>query len=419
MRKKLRKKTRSYKFRLYPNREQRQEMETHLWLSKNLWNEMLDISKRQYRDFGMFPSIGSLQIISKNSGLHSQVAQDIGIRLNSGIWRYVNFLKKKKETKTKNLKTDKIKRAGFPRFKNITRVKSLHYPQSGFSLKEKKLKVSPFGEINIKKHREIQGKIKTLTLKKEPSNKWYAIFTAEAEPEPIAENNGTKIGVDLGLINFAVFSDGKTIHNPKHLKKHEEKLKKKDYKLSKKKRRSKNSKKEKRKRAVVYEKVKHIRKDFLHKLSKELVHDHSLIALEDLSVQDMAEENYGKSINDAGWSEFANMLAYKAESAGCRVVFVNPKNTTKECSDCRTLIKKDLWERQHNCPSCGLSINRDLNAAINILNRAQTTSRTAICSRNSQNDKVVLSTAGSAGSNACGDGVMISSLKQEAPTLTC
>jgi putative transposase len=197
-------------------------------------------------------------------------------------------------------------------------------------------------------------------------------------------------------------------------------LKKKDYKLSKKKKGSKNSKKEKHKRAVVHEKVKHIRKDFLHKLSKELVHDHSLIALEDLCAQEMAQENYGKSINDAGWSEFANMLAYKAEDAGCRVVFVNPKNTTKECSDCRTLIKKELWEREHNCPSCGLSMNRDINAAINILNRGiLSTSRTAIRSRDSPNDKVVRSTAGSAGSNACGDGTIVSSLKQEAPILTC
>jgi len=395
MGKRSHKRIRSYKFRLYPNQEQRQEMQTHLWLSKNLWNEMLDTTKRQYRDFGMFVSKGSLQIISKNSGLHSQVAQDIGIRLYNGIWRYADFQKKKKEMETKGLKTDKIKRVGFPRFKSINRVKSLHYPQSGFSLKEKKLTVSPFGEVNIKKHREIQGRIKTLTLKKESSGKWYAIFTVEEESKPMVDNNGTQVGIDLGLINFAVFSDGKIIKNPRHLKKHEEKLKKEDYKLSKKKKGSKNSRKEKCKRAVVHEKVRNIRKDFLHKLSKELVRDHSLIALEDLSVQDMAEENYGKSINDAGWSEFISMLSYKAESAGCRVVFVNPMNTTKECSDCRTLIKKELWERQHNCPSCGLSISRDLNAAINILIRA---------------------TAGSAGRNACGDEAIVSSLKQEAPT---
>jgi putative transposase len=327
----------------------------------------------------------------------------------------VDFLKKKKEMNAKGSKTDKIKRAGFPRFKNIDRVKSLHYPQSGFCLKEK-LKVSPFGEINIKKHREMKGKIKTLTLKKEPSGKWYAIFTAEEEPKPISENNGTQVGIDLGLINFAVFSDGKTIKNPRHLKKHEEKLKKKDYKLSKKKKGSKNSKKEKRKSAVVHEKVKHIRKDFLHKLSKELVYDHSLIVLEDLSIQDMAQENYGKSINDAGWSEFANMLAYKAESAGCRVMFVNPKNTTKECSDCRSMIEKELWERQHNCPSCGLSMNRDLNAAINILKRAILS--IDICDVNFR-QRSCRSTAGSAGSNACGDEVIVSSLKQEAQALTC
>jgi putative transposase len=306
-------------------------------------------------------------------------------------------------------------KGGFPRFKSVDRVKSLHYPQSGFSLKSKKLKVSPFGEINIKKHREIQGKIKTFTLKKESSGKWYAIFTAEEEAKPIAENNGTQVGIDLGLINFAVFSNGKTIKNPRHLRKHEEKLKKKDHKLSKKKKGSRNSRKEKYKRAVVHEKVRNIRKDFLHKLSRQLVHIHSLLALEDLASQEMAEKNYGKSINDAGWSEFANMLCYKAEEAGCRVVFVNPKNTTKECSDCGILVKKDIWERQHNCPSCGLSVGRDLNAAINILRRAITNSRERVRQSDSASDSV---TVGMTGSNACGDVAIATSGKQEAITST-
>ena len=117
--------------------------------------------------------------------------------------------------------------------------------------------------------------------------------------------------------------------------------------------------------------------------SPTIVNSYSFVALEDLSIKKMSMEGLGKSINDAGWNEFSNMLCYKAEEAGCRVVFVDPDGTTKECSSCGQIVDKELKERQHNCPSCGLSMDRDLNASINILNRA---------------------TAGQAGSNARGVG---------------
>ncbi|MFH1221492.1 MAG: RNA-guided endonuclease TnpB family protein [Candidatus Micrarchaeota archaeon] len=370
---------RVYKFRLYPNKTQRQEMQTHLWLSKNLWNDGLELAKQLYQNYQKFPTRQTYQEISKNSGLHSQVAQDVFIRL-------VLSIKAKVRRKKIGLK------GGFPRFKNIDRVKSLHYPQSGFKIiPNKKLKVSPFGLINVKLHREIEGKIKTLTLKREASGKWFAILTVETETTPIQKNNGSQVGIDLGLINFAVLSDGTAIKNPRHLRKYEDRLaflqRKKDLKKG-----SKNRQKARRKVAIVHEKVRNARRDFLHKLSHKLVHSHSLLALEDLASQEMAERQFGKSITDAGWSAFISMLSYKAESAGSRVILVNPENTTKECSGCGILVKKDLWERQHNCPSCGLSINRDYNAAINILNRA---------------------TVGTTGSNACGDVAIATPMNQE------
>jgi putative transposase len=150
---------RSYKFRLYPNKIQEKEMHTHLLLSKNLWNDGLELAKQLYADYQRFPSRQAYQEISKNSGLHSQVAQNVFIRLDLAI-------KAKIRRKKAGLK------GGFPRFKSIDRVKSLHYPQSGFSLSERKLKVTPFGEINLRKHREIQGKIKALALR---GNKWRSL----------------------------------------------------------------------------------------------------------------------------------------------------------------------------------------------------------------------------------------------------
>ncbi len=111
------------------------------------------------------------------------------------------------------------------------------------------------------------------------------------------------------------------------------------------------------------------RHDFLHKTSRSLVNRYSLISLESLNIKGMVEEKFGKQINDAGWGTLANMLCYKAENAGCKVVFVDPSGTTKECSRCGTVVPKALWERVHNCPCCGLILDRDLNAAKNILNR--------------------------------------------------
>lgn len=378
----------AYKFRLYPNKEQKKQMQTHFYLSKVLWNDMLELTKQTYKNYGKFSSQGALNELAKTSGLYSQVSQDIFKRLNKSIF---GMMAKRK----KGLK------AGFPRFKGMNRIKSITYPQKGFSLKDKKLKVTPFGEINIKKHREINGKIKTMTLKKESSGKWFVIFTVEEELKNPRVNNGEQIGIDLGLMTFATLSNGEKIKNQKHLKKHEEKLAFYQRKLSKKKKRSKYCKAKNRNKAKIkvarqYEKVANTRRDYLHKLSTKFVNNYSLIALEKLKSKEMAEQQFGKSINDAGWGMFANMLSYKAEEAGCEVIFVNPKNTTKECSKCGELVNKHLWDRIHNCPSCGLSIDRDLNASINILKRA---------------------TSGYGGSNACGDGAIVPSKKQEAQTV--
>jgi putative transposase len=283
------------------------------------------------------------------------------------------------------------KKAGFPRFKSFDRMKSLNYPQSGFWL-NKKLKVTPFGELTIKQHRQIQGKIKTLTLKIEPTGKWYGIFAVEEEKKQPKINKGGKIGIDLGLKTFATLSNGEKINNPRHFRKVEAKLAIAQRKQSRKTKGSANRRKARLKVAILHERTANTRADFLHKESTKLVNNYSFIALEKIASKEMAEQNYGKSINDAGWNMFANMLDYKAESAGCEVVFVDARNTTKMCSDCGTLVPKDLTERVHNCPSCGLKMDRDLNASINILNRA---------------------TAGIAESNASGDEPLGSSLKEE------
>ena len=145
---------RTYRFRLYPSKLQERQLMRHLFLAKNLWNELLEHSKNTYHNFDKFPTKNALAAMTKNSGLFSQTAQEIAFRVDAGVWRYVK-LRKAGSTKV-----------GFPRFKSIDRMKSLHYPQFGFSLGEK-LKVTPFGEISVVQHRKIRGRIKALTLKRD------------------------------------------------------------------------------------------------------------------------------------------------------------------------------------------------------------------------------------------------------------
>ncbi|VVB65815.1 putative transposase [Candidatus Gugararchaeum adminiculabundum] len=376
---------RSYKFRVYPSKTQEKQMLQHLWLAKNLWNELLEHCKKMYEEFGYFPTKGTMQLMAKNCGLFSQTQQEISHRLYASV---IRVFRMKQQGKI----------CGFPRFKSFDRMKSLHYPQNGIGFHlEKKLRVNPFGEIAIKKHREINGNIKTLTLKKEASGKWFAIFCAGEPKKRPAANSGKPVGIDLGLLNFAALSTGEIIHNPRHLRRYEQKLAVFKKRFSRKKKKSRNRHRAKLKVARIYGQIANSRSDFLHKLSKRFVSDYSLIVLEKLASKEMSEQNFGKSINDAGWIMFANMLCYKAEEAGSRVVFVNPIDTTKECSSCGTKTSKSLAERIHVCSFCGLNLDRDVNAARVILKRA---------------------TAGTAGSNASGNETIVSSMKEEAASVS-
>lgn len=372
---------RAYKFRLYPTKRQEERLKEHLWAAKELWNALLEKEKESYEMGGKFLLKMELQRLCKGTRLYAQVAQAIAHRLHKAIMAKIKA------------KKDGIK-WGFPRFKSTERMRSLYYPQFGFRLQGNKLKVSPFGEMAIKRHREIAGRIKTLTIKRMPSGKWFAIFVVMGScKEFIRNKKGAAVGIDLGLTKFATLSDGTSVENPHHLKKCEERLAPLQRKLSRKRKGGGNRDKARIMVARLHEKVANMRGDFLHKTANSFISRYSLIGLERLASRKMAMKAHGKGINDAAWNKFASILCYKAEEAGCKVVLVNPGNTSKECSNCGQLVEKHLWERVHSCPRCGLSMDRDLNAAINILKRA---------------------TAGTAGSNACGDGTIVPSGKQEA-----
>jgi putative transposase len=272
---------RAYKFRLCPNHLQDEALSHHLWLSKELWNRMLDYSKSKYKREGKFASKKELREMVKHQGLFSQVAQELVGRLVDATWRFVELKREGKD-------------CGFPRFKPFERMKSLCYPQMGFKLKDNRLKVTPFGEMKLKLHRQIKGKLKTLVLKRESSGKWFAIFTSEEESVVSCPNRGAEVGVDLGLSKLAVVSDGSVIANPRHIKKHERKIALLGCRLSRKKKGSHNRVKAKVKLARAHEKLANSRSDFLHKTSRSLVNKYSVISLENLNIKGMVQNRFGK-----------------------------------------------------------------------------------------------------------------------------
>ncbi len=372
---------RAWQYRLYPSKAQEKELLNYLHGCKNLWNSLLEYAKTYYEKTGKFPTRRQLYLLTKEKPLFSQVAQNVADRLAKSL---KGVIAKKKAGK----------KAGFPRFKPIERVKSFTYPQFGFKLEEK-LVLSGIGSIAIKKHRSIQGTVKTLTIKKSPSGKWFAIFTSEMESKPPKKNQGPAIGIDLGIEHFAYLSDGAAIENPRHLKQAEQKLMERQWQLSKKKKGSRNRRRARLKVAVAYENLVNKRRDFIHKLSRKLAEKYSFIALENLNIEGMARGFLAKHVLDCSWAEFLSMLHYKAEGAGCEVVLMEPAHTTQECSSCGLVHKKSLAERWHSC-LCGASMHRDLNAAMNILNKA-----ILRIAYSSQDGYETTSTGGTLGSQAC------------------
>jgi putative transposase len=254
---------------------------------------------------------------------------------------------------------------GFPRFKSQDRFNSITFPiyGNGIKLRNGKLYIQNVGNVRIKLHRELEGNIKTITIKRQNGH-FYAAFSCDnVIPKPLRFCTDT-IGIDVGIKSFAALSNGNIIENPKHLKHSEDKLKELQRKHS-----VKHTRNTRKKLSRLHAKVGNQRKDFLHKLSRQIVDRFGFIFVEDLKPSQMVKGNckvLNRYINDAAWTNFFGMLSYKAEWAGRIFVKVNPKGTTQMCSRCGQIVPKDLSVRVHTC-SCGLIIDRDTNAALNIL----------------------------------------------------
>lgn len=382
---------RTYRFRLYPNKKQEKILENQLTLCRWLYNYFLaqrrDFFKEKKISISCYQQIKELPELKKERPelrkVYPQVLQEVTKRVDRTFQNFFQRIKAKQK-------------AGYPRFKGKRRYDSFTYPQNGFEIKEGKLKLSRIGEIKIKPNRKTEGKIKTLTIRKTSTQKWFASIVVELnkelpEKKPIKE----AIGIDMGLNSFLTTDKGEKVENLRYLVKSENKLAKIQRWHSKKKLKSSNRQKSRLKLAKIHEKIKNQRIDFLHQLSRKLVNNFQLIAFEKLNVKGMLKNKYlSRSISDASWNRFLEILKYKAAEAGIWAVEVNSKNTSQVCSGCGNIVPKTLAVRKHKCPNCKLEIDRDINAARNILNLA-------------------LNTVGATGIKTCGVGRWLPTMKQE------
>jgi len=356
----------SFQYRLYPTKSQLTRLESILESCRWLYNKTLELRKNAWEknqeNISLYDSSSYLtQWKSSHLDLykvHSQVLQQVQTRVDLA---FKAFFRRCKSGET----------PGYPRFKGKGHYDSFTFPQSGFKLLDSKLKISLVGEISITLHRPLQGKIKTLTIKKTSTGKWFATFSCELEDLNIVQPVDNSVGIDLGLTTFATMSDGTVIPRQRFFDQYKKRLASASRKRELQPKGSKQRNKARLIESKIHEKLANIRKDFAHKAALNLVNKYDLIVFEDLSIdkmQDTKMKNIRKGIADVAWNQFVQFTQYKAEWAGKRVVLIDPKNTSKMCSRCGSLVPKELSERTHSC-SCGLVLDRDLNASINILRR--------------------------------------------------
>lgn len=333
------------KFRLYPDKNQEQKLLETLDKCRFIYNKMLEGLNNQTKPnrFELQKSIPKIkEQYPELKEVYSKVLQYESYRLFSNL-RALARLKKNG------------KKVGRLRFKGKGWFKTFTYNQSGFKIiktnnRLDKLHLSKIGDIPVRIHRNIEGKIKQVTIKRYASGEWYAFLSVEDEIEKKETSIEKKVGIDVGVKHFLTDSNGLQIENPKFFDKSYKRLRKEQQKLSKKQKGSNNYNKQKKNVAKVHEKIVNCRDDFLHKVSRYYIDNYDFIAVEDLNIKKMIRNHHlARHINDVSWNRFMQFLSYKAERAGRIVVKVNPRGTSKEYR---------FGE-----------LDRDYNASLNILQR--------------------------------------------------
>ena len=318
----------SYKFRIYPSKMIQKKLQEQLELCRWLYNRLLfELNKAKEESRTLKPKDTQSLIVNlkqENTNLNKVYSKVLQM-VNYQLWSNIKALHKLKENG---------KKVGKLRYKGKGWFKTLNFNQSGFKIdfKNNRLILSKVGSIPIKLHRSIEGKIKGVIVKRERSGRWYAIVQVEDELEPLPRS-GKTIGIDVGIRHFLTDSDGRQIENPKFYERTLNRIRILHRNLSRKQKGSKNREKARIKLAKAYEKLVNQRNDFLHKLSRFYINNYDVIVVEDLQIRNMVRNgNLAQKILDASWGKFIQLLSFKAERAGRRVVKVNPRGTSEGLS---------------------------------------------------------------------------------------
>jgi len=352
----------SFKFRIYPNKKQEILLAKHFGANRFVFNHYLNSRKESYlgedkKSLNYYDNANDLTQLKKDENfnwlkeINSQSLQSSIRNLDTA---YNKFFRK--QTK-------------FPRFKSKYDRQSFKIPQNVL-IKDNKLNIPKFKEgIKINLHQEIEGKISFATISKSATDKYYVSITCEVNHKPFRKT-GSKVGIDTGIKDLAILSDGKVYENIKTLKSNLKKLKYEQRQLSKKVKGSSSRNKQRKNLALVHEKITNVRKDYLHKISTEIIKNQDVICIEDLAVKNMMKNHkLAQAFADVSLGSFYSMLEYKAKWNDKTIIKIDRYfPSSKMCSNC-SWINQDLTlkDREWICPSCNTTHDRDFNAAKNIL----------------------------------------------------
>jgi putative transposase len=376
----------TFKYRIYPDKAMEKKLYWTLTRCRELYNAALserrDAWKYAHQSINFYDQQNDLPEIKtaireEYQDIAAHVLQDVLRRLDCAFQAFFR-------------RVANGENPGYPRFQGRNRYDSFTYPDgAGWKFDGKTLHLSKIGQAQVRLHRPLEGKIKTVTIKREV-DEWYVTFSCEVDAPEKLSLSYEDVGIDLGVSHLATLSNGEMIEHPRYYRRAQKVLEQRQQALSRKRRGSHRRERARKQVAKAHRKIARQRKDFQHKAARKLVDRYQVLVFENIQVGNLtrkpkpkqddngqylpngaaAKGGLNKSIVDAGWGSFVSICSVKAAWAGRTIIKVDPQFTSQVCSQCGQVRKKDLSERWHSC-DCGAELDRDVNAAINILERGR------------------------------------------------